>query len=1846
MENSTTALPVLVHLAIDSSLLHSGDSFGLAEAGIASFEDADNQQCATFYGAGCALYLDLFLDLSTLGGPPSPPPPPLPPLDELGVLSPVRIFFSQGLSPKMVQAAALQADSGEADATDPGLRRRTRVLAEEDETEIIDATDDAGVLAACTPDTEETLCETNGRENAWMTFDYGITSKLFVVQISVFPHALSPPEPPSPAPPDPSPPPPLPPPTPSPPPSSPPPPSPPPLCGDQELLTDQTCYHQLIYRVGNGLCEDGNDDPNDTPAVSSICALGTDYGDCPARCPYRPRSPPPPPPPPPPPSPPPPSPPPPGPPPSPPPPPGPPPSPPPPSPPPSPPPCHVLGQSCWAYDGSNYQPDHLCCTGGVCDYVVDALPGRPSTHTFYCAPDEWGADGFTHHAGVCRLTNPLYDDPVQDTDFYLHFQKIGGTDAACRAQCASESDCYAYEFRPGLTYGGYVDNVIAQDNSRLESRCEIYNVPVVSELNSQGQVDDWKWYDCNLKNNMPGNLYYVPDRVGRRLEQNASAEEVEGRRLLGAPTQVYYDGFIACGVGASGSYGIMNGLWTDANGDYKYGNPWRSTRGCVAATTNYPCTDSYDDWDVNYFIDKQGNPAPMVEITTEEGCRAAAELMDAQGSQYEKYVFQDVASGYAQARYPSGCSGCNWDYHEDFSYYYGGGNDMTDEANWRQVFWCPDAQNADGSFPSSGIRLCEFPIASPPASPPSPMPPHVGLGDVYDFPNNGLEIWYSDVSSFFGTKARTILTGTDQRVNTYRIDKDARGDDVTGRYVSIRIYHPNKRLRLDWVRTYGQDYDPPSPPPPPPPPPDPSPPPPMPPPPLEPPPPCGFFGDSCEFADPNACCGFLTCVVFGSSGESGGVVLSCGVPSGGFGFGRRLDESDADAWWNRLETHHDPEAGWLYPRRTPPHANGHSAAGSVALALSLLPQHTDERGRPDSHAGERAILARLCQLLNGTVLASGVANEGCTAGDFWTSLYHRDDGDNVATDVVVVPTADADWATLLASVLIEPAVYTVVQDLLFCTAARLCAPLCHLCDEPLRATSFDALEPAAVVAAVEEALGTGSDAATSRDVFDCVTAELCLRGVGRQVATALGARTTMATTHRLVIVAEANVALLDAARADFRDEHVGSAAHDAARRAALARHRSALAPLALVQNRSAWSSAAASSGRRLGEDPSNTDATPRLTPHEAALRLQTNHTCQMLDAKNRTGAVESHERSVHLWMLIGGGGNGVKHTGRVCVDCQFPNRSSACRRHFALVGMTLQQLRRAEELPERLEEHKRQLRAHVGEKLDEACCARRPDGTSVCKREYCVVHAHRLHKRRVLRVSRRLHEVQHPSMRDVGVGVQMAIDVLEPTLHHDPECRAPDPTTTTTTDAKPRADGMPAPGRAECMGRSVLYHLAHKHNFSHAAMKRRVRDLGVDMGESLKLVARASGLLGERRHGGGTKQRSRYQKQRAKDTTVASNLMRESRARLENRQVGRRLETAKGASTTSRIHDGNDLGRHAAQAGVLHRHLHNASNTMHEGLKSLDRAMTRANNRHGRGQSRARRLQATHRSASWMSLSAPLTSVLALQAEEGSLTSRFAGAVSGLNAMRDRVDAAVREGKRRLQARRQTQGRRLAAQPARAARMYDRLEERRRGRRLQTLDDGPPIRPSVLELPAEHALSWVHDLVGDWDHVFDETKRLYDIERRRLEAREKGMPHAEVLRKHATGWHWLDSLRHNRPTALGDAMRRLLYRKERGADPPWHHAEITHRIDRRLDIEDADALPHDAPRRVRRLAEAFLEGSLAAPFAFVDTVMPSGTYIPQSDVSLWEAILRYLVGSTIGCVCACHSNHTHTTQCH
>ena len=90
-----------------------GDSFALMDAGVAGFEDAQNAQCATFYGAGCALYQDLFTDLTSLGAPPSPPPPPMPPLGDPWRTwprsGPTRIFFSLGPSPNMQTSLCFRA---------------------------------------------------------------------------------------------------------------------------------------------------------------------------------------------------------------------------------------------------------------------------------------------------------------------------------------------------------------------------------------------------------------------------------------------------------------------------------------------------------------------------------------------------------------------------------------------------------------------------------------------------------------------------------------------------------------------------------------------------------------------------------------------------------------------------------------------------------------------------------------------------------------------------------------------------------------------------------------------------------------------------------------------------------------------------------------------------------------------------------------------------------------------------------------------------------------------------------------------------------------------------------------------------------------------------------------------------------------------------------------------------------------------------------------------------------------------------------------------------------------------------------------------------------------------------------------------------------------------------------------------------------------------------------------------------------------------------------------------------------------------------------------------------------
>ena len=162
----------------------------------------------------------------------------------------------------------------------------------------------------------------------------------------------------------------------------------------------------------------------------------------------------------------------------------------------------------------------------------------------------------------------------------------------------------------------------------------------------------------------------------------------------------------------------------------------------------------------------------------------------------------------------------------------------------------------------------------------------------------------------------------------------------------------------------------------------------------------------------------------------------------------------------------------------------------------------------------------------------------------------------------------------------------------------------------------------------------------------------------------------------------------------------------------------------------------------------------------------------------------------------------------------------------------------------------------------------------------------------------------------------------------------------------------------------MLHHLAQKHEMSQDD-SRNVSTRSVEAGGIVKTMAETLGELGEHHRGTNTKQRSQYQKTKAKDQIKVSTHMQESRERLRARQeqAGRRLQDGK----TARRYLADHIGVHASMAGVLHRRMHNASVTAHRSLMSLDRAATKSNNRASLGRGGPQRPKVS----SWQSMVRP-----------------------------------------------------------------------------------------------------------------------------------------------------------------------------------------------------------------------------------------------------------------------------------
>tara|TARA_B110001452_G_scaffold139799_1_gene116175 strand:- start:978 stop:2921 length:1944 start_codon:yes stop_codon:yes gene_type:complete len=568
--------------------------------------------------------------------------------------------------------------------------------------------------------------------------------------------------------------------------------------------------------------------------------------------------------------------------------------------------------------------------------------------------------------------------------------------------------------------------------------------------------------------------------------------------------------------------------------------------------------------------------------------------------------------------------------------------------------------------------------------------------------------------------------------------------------------------------------------------------------------------------------------------------------------------------------------------------------------------------------------------------------------------------------------------------------------------------------------------------------------------------------------------------------------------------------------------------------------------------------------------------------------------------------------------------------HFAVQGASQRQ--------------KDAVRSHVASKLPEVCCARfERDGREECGRQYCAHHVRRQMYAKVARISRRMHEREdRTGERTTRVDARVGIELLDPSLHSVPECR---------NRSRHAAMGATAvPTEAECMGRSILHHLSRRYELDEAGVRRRMQAAGLDMGESVKSMAKVMGMFKEVRHTGnvrGTAAVSSRRERRSKDDRRRAGelLERFQRSRASaSPSAGRRLAGVVTGSPHAETAS-HGIGQHMDEAGGLSRSWRNTTRTMARRMRALDLKAMKATTRHMNEQVSPQRKMDVHSLRSEQlkqAVGSPHASWMLLHSEHGTMTSRFYGAVTSVNSLRQRLHGALHQHRERTRVRRLAEGRRLQSHPAPTSALYDGLErglaEARRRRRLDAAPGGAPAttRSQVLELPEEHALSWVHHLEIDWHGVRAEATRLFDVTRARTRMRAEGrLAHAAIVAANPTGWHYLDHPEHTRPSAVGDALRRLQHRIENdGADPPWHEPLLRRRVHRRLfhgSAEASETSTEGSPLHIRRMAEAFLEGTLAAPYAFSDTVLPTGTVVEQSQESFWKALLRYTISGTIGC---------------
>lgn len=439
-----------------------------------------------------------------------------------------------------------------------------------------------------------------------------------------------------------------------------------------------------------------------------------------------------------------------------------------------------------------------------------------------------------------------------------------------------------------------------------------------------------------------------------------------------------------------------------------------------------------------------------------------------------------------------------------------------------------------------------------------------------------------------------------------------------------------------------------------------------------------------------------------------------------------------------------------------------------------------------------------------------------------------------------------------------------------------------------------------------------------------------------------------------------------------------------------------------------------------------------------------------------------------------------------------------------------------------------------------------------------------------------------------------------------------------------------------------MSHLAVKHGLTPKQVQAKMDAAGIKVGDSMVYAAQALNLFREKRSGGNVRPEAKGSKghtghARTHAAADAAKVLHDFDQGRKLGEVGEPEEQTREQKLRS-IRRGMSLSLYGASnkrvfdpqeaAYVMHRH-YNATRQLGSSFRSLERTAQNAYRDRRRatttkGQKGRAGIDLHKKPPGVVTLAGGL--LAGLESSRGSITRRFGPAIAAMESAHERHNAMILGVVERRERRQLAfEGRRMAEKPAVASKLYAHIDQKTDHRRHMH-----------AELPKEHALSWVHDLVGGatgWRDLLTEARRLAAVEKERSAMR---ISHGHARRLHTieSGYDRLD--RHEyRPSVLGDFFRRLVARKQTGADPGWWKPAWWSRTDggRRRMAEVLQEEDEDERSRGpgRRLATAFLSGTVAAPFAFVDTVLPSGIIVPETDTTFWDAALRYVVYGTIGC---------------